>query len=100
MSFTIDCRDRTPREINRLLREAIVAGHRELRVLEPDARHNLAVALLEPVHVIFEGSVGYYCAGMMDGGHVEIRGSAGWGTAESMLDGSVLIDGHAGSGVA
>lgn len=100
MSLTIDCRDKTAREINRELRQAIAAGQREFRILNPDARHNLAVALLEPVKVIFEGSVGYYCAGMMDGGHVEIRGSAGWGTAESMLNGTVLIDGHAGSGVA
>jgi glutamate synthase domain-containing protein 3 len=100
LTFTIDCGGKTTREINRLLREAIAAGQRELRVLEPDARHNLGVALLQPAHVVFEGSVGYYCAGMSDGAHVEIRGTAGWGTAESMLDGTVIIDGHAGSGVA
>lgn len=100
MTFSIDCRGKTTREINRSLRDAIAAGHREIRVLEPDARHNLGVALLQPVHVIFEGSVGYYCAGMMDGAQVEIRGSAGWGTAESMLNGTVIIDGNAGSAVA
>jgi glutamate synthase domain-containing protein 3 len=100
LTFTIDCRGKTTRAINRELRAAVAAGQREVRVLEPDARHNLAVALLEPVRVIFEGSVGYYCAGMMDGGHVEVRGSAGWGTAESMLGGTVVVDGSAGSGVA
>ena len=100
MSFTIDCRGRTTREINRHLREAIAAGQRDIRVLESDARHNLGVALLQPVHVVFEGSVGYYCAGMSDGAHIEIRGSAGWGTAESMMNGTVVIDGNAGSGVA
>ena len=66
----------------------------------PDARHNLGVALLRPVHVVFDGSVGYYCGGMMDGAHVEVRGSAGWGAGESMMDGTVIIDGNAGSGVA
>ena len=100
MTLSIDCRGKSAREINGLLREAIAAGHQEIRVLEPDARHNLGVAILQPVHVLFEGSVGYYCAGMMDGGHVEIHGSAGWGTAESMLSGTVLIQGNAGSGVA
>ena len=100
MSFSIDCRGKTTREINGLLREAVAAGHREIHVMEPDARHNLAVALLQPVHIIFEGSVGYYCGGMMDGGHLEIRGSAGWGTAESMMNGIVLVEGNAGSGVA
>src|SRR6201993_3601113 len=83
-----------------MLREAVAAGHREVHVLEPEARHNLGVALLKPVHLVFDGSVGYYCAGMMDGAKVEIRGSAGWGTAESMMNGTVVIDGNAGSGVA
>jgi glutamate synthase domain-containing protein 3 len=100
LTFTIPCHGKNTREINRELRAAIAAGERDILVAEPDARHNLGVALLEPVRVVFDGSVGYYCAGMMDGAHVEVRGSAGWGTAESMLGGTVLIDGNAGSGVA
>jgi glutamate synthase domain-containing protein 3 len=100
LSFPIDCRDLTTREINHRLREAIAAGHQEIHLLHPDARHNLGVALLQAVRVVIEGSVGYYCAGMMDGARVEVRGSAGWGAAESMLGGSLVIDGNAGSGVA
>jgi glutamate synthase domain-containing protein 3 len=100
LTFTIDCRGKTTREINRELRQAVAAGERDLLVLEPDARHNLGVALLQQVRVVFEGSVGYYCAGMMDGAHVEVRGSAGWGAAESMMGGTVVIDGNAGSGLA
>jgi glutamate synthase domain-containing protein 3 len=100
VTFTIDCTDKPTRAINRQLREAIAAGQREILVRQPDARHNLGVALLQPVKVVFDGSVGYYCAGMMDGAHVEVRGSAGWGTAESMMGGTVIVDGNAGSGVA
>jgi glutamate synthase domain-containing protein 3 len=100
LTATLDCRGKTTREINRLLREAITAGHTEIRLLEPDARHNLAVALLQPVHIVVEGSAGYYCGGMIDGAHIEIRGSAGWGAAESMMSGTVIINGNAGSGVA
>lgn len=100
MAFTIACRDLTTREINRRTREAIAAGERDIRVTEPDARHNLGVALLERVRVTYDGSVGYYCAGMMDGAHVEVRGSAGWGAGESMMGGTLVIDGNAGSGVA
>jgi glutamate synthase domain-containing protein 3 len=100
LTFTLECTGKSTREINRLLREAIAAGERDVLVQDPDARHNLGVALLEPVHVVFDGSVGYYCAGMMDGAHVEIHGSAGWGVAESMMGGTVIIDGSAGSGVA
>jgi len=99
LTFTIHCQGKTTREINRELRDA-TAGEMDIHVLDPGARHNLGVALLRPVRVVFEGSVGYYCAGMMDGAQVEVRGSAGWGAGESMLGGTLLIDGHAGSGVA
>lgn len=100
MTFSIDCQGKATREINRQIREAVAAGENEFHVVHPEARHNLGVALLQPVQVIFEGSVGYYCAGMIDSAHVEIRGSAGWGTAESMMNGTVIIEGNAGSGVA
>jgi methylamine---glutamate N-methyltransferase subunit B len=100
VTFTIHCRAKTTREINRELRQAIAAGQDDVSVLEPDARHNLGVALLQAVRVVFEGSVGYYCGGMMDGAHIEVRGSAGWGAAESMMDGTMIIDGSAGSGLA
>jgi glutamate synthase domain-containing protein 3 len=100
LTCTIDCRGKTTRQINRDLRQAIAAGNTDIRVGGPDARHNLGVALLQPVRVVFEGSVGYYCAGMIDGARVEVRGSAGWGAAESMMGGTVVIDGSAGSGVA
>jgi len=100
LTCIIDCRDKPTRTINQELCAAIAAGHREIVVQGPDARHNLGVALLKPVRIVFDGSVGYYCGGMMDGAHIEVRGSAGWGTAESMLNGTVIIDGNAGSGVA
>ncbi len=100
MALTIDGGGKTTRDINRELRAAIAGGETDVRVLHPEARHNLGVALLQPVRVVFEGSVGYYCAGLMDGARVEVRGSAGWGAAESMMGGSVVIDGSAGSGVA
>ena len=92
MSITIDCQGKTIRDINRQLREAVAAGQKEVRLLNPDARHNLAVALVQPVRVVIEGSVGYYCGGMMDGPTYEVHGSAGWGAAESMMGGSLVIE--------
>jgi glutamate synthase domain-containing protein 3 len=100
LSTSIDCRGKTTRDINRLLRESLARGESEIRLLEPDARHNLAVAIVQPARVIIEGSVGYYCGGMIDGPTIEILGSAGWGTAESMMCGLVTIACDAGSGVA
>jgi glutamate synthase domain-containing protein 3 len=97
---TIQCGGKTTREINQEIRRWIAEGAVEIHVTETEARHNLGVALLQPVRVLFDGSVGYYCAGMSDGATVEVRGSAGWGLAESMLGGAVLVQGSAGNGAA
>jgi glutamate synthase domain-containing protein 3 len=95
---TVDCRGRTIREVNRAIREAVAGGERCVQVSHPEARHNLAVALLEPVELRIAGSVGYYCGGMGDGPHIEIAGSAGWGLAECILSGTVICRRSAGNG--
>lgn len=95
----VDCEGRTIREINRAIRAGAGDG-RTVRVTNPDARHNIAVAVLRPGHIVVEGSAGYYCGGMNDGATIEIRGSAGWGVAEGMLSGHVTVEGNAGNGAA
>jgi glutamate synthase domain-containing protein 3 len=87
------------REINLRIRAGLAAGD-PVEVVNPGARHNLGVALLSSGTVAFDGSVGYYCAGMNDGAQVVVSGSAGWGLAEGMLSGTVLVEGNAGNGAA
>jgi glutamate synthase domain-containing protein 3 len=96
----ITCGGRVTREINAEIRRAIAAGERDIVVQDPGARHNLGVAVLEPVRIRFAGSVGYYCAGLIDGPRIEIDASAGWGLAESMMSGEVVVRGSAGNGAA
>jgi methylamine---glutamate N-methyltransferase subunit B len=96
----VDCRGRTTREINREVRALVAGGQPRIRVAHPEARHNLGVALLQQAEISYEGSVGYYCGGLMDGATIEIQGSAGWGLAECIMGGSVLVRGSAGSGAA
>ncbi len=96
----VNCTDKTPREINQQIRHLIAQGARDILVRGPQARHNLGVAVLQPVRLVFDGSVGYYCAGMIDGPRVEIRGSTGWGAGESMLAGTVIIEQNAGNSTA
>jgi glutamate synthase domain-containing protein 3 len=111
----IDCTGKTTREINELVREAMARGDTEVTLLEPSARHNLAVALPESVRVSIEGSAGYYVAGLNDGASVLVRGSAGismkggllivagnaGGMAGFMMQkGAIIICGNAGDGVA
>jgi glutamate synthase domain-containing protein 3 len=96
----IDCAGRLVREINADIRSAIGVGDTNILVRNPAARHNLGVAILKAASVNFDGSVGYYCGGLMDGPSLEISGSAGWGVAESMLSGKVVVRGSAGNGAA
>lgn len=98
-ALAIDCVGRTVRDVNSAVRAAL-AEERSVTVANPGAQHNLGVALLTPGSVTFDGSVGYYCAGMNDGATVTVRGSAGWGLAEGMMTGLVEVAGNAGSGAA
>jgi glutamate synthase domain-containing protein 3 len=95
--FFIEAVDRTTREVNQLIRQAIGQGERDIHIYDPRGRHNLGVALFEPVHVIFGGSVGFYCGAMGDGPTIEVHGSAGWSTGEGLQSGSVVVRGHAGN---
>ncbi|MCZ6681177.1 MAG: glutamate synthase [Candidatus Poribacteria bacterium] len=96
----IVCVGKTTRDINVEIKRLIARGETDIRVKNPGARHNLGVAILESVELTFDGSVGYYCAGMIDGPTVKVRGSTGWGLAESMMDGTVIVEGSAGNGAA
>jgi glutamate synthase domain-containing protein 3 len=96
----VNCQGRAPREINAEIKHLIHRGDTHIRVLNPGARHNLGVAILKAVTLELDGSVGYYCGGLIDGAKLEVAGSAGWGLAESMMNGLVVVRGSAGNGAA
>lgn len=93
----IEARGNGTTEINRRLKELIAEGEKEIRILNVEAQHNLAVGIVTPVSIVFEGSVGYYCGGLIDGPTVEVHGSAGWGLGESMMSGTIRVRGNAGN---
>ena len=96
----VNCEGRSTQEINAEIKQQIKKGATEILVRNPGARHNLGVAILERVTIRLDGSVGYYCGGLIDGPNFEIAGSAGWGLAESMMNGQVVVRGSAGNGAA
>ena len=96
----VNCDGRSTREINAEIKQQIKQGATTILVHHPGARHNLGVAILEPITIRWEGSVGYYCGGLIDGPRFDIAGSAGWGLAESMMSGEVVVRGNAGNGAA
>ena len=84
------------RDLNQAL-HAIAPGANDIafEVINPRGSHSVAVGIDAPVTVTVQGSVGYYCAGMNDGGAVTVHGSAGPGVAENMMSGTVVIEGDA-----
>jgi len=100
VAATVDAHGKTTREVNEELRALVEAGEREIEVLNPGSRHNLAVGILTPARIVFRGDVGYFCGGLSDGLELEIRGDAGWSLGADMMSGRVLVDGSSGSSTA
>ena len=80
------------RSVNRTLHE-VTAG--DFTIHNPQGAHALAAGLDAPLHVIIEGHVGYYCAGMNKQAAVTVHGNAGTGLAENIMSGTVRITGNA-----
>jgi glutamate synthase domain-containing protein 3 len=94
----LDARDLSTRKINAELRWLLYEqGVRDVTILNPSARHSLGVGILTRCKIRFEGSLGYFACGLIDGPEVHITGRVGWSCAENMMSGVVVIDGNAGS---
>jgi len=96
----LDCAALSTREINRAIRKAAADGVPEIRLTNPGARHSMAVAIMQPVAVTFEGSVGWYCGGMCDGPDISVTGNCGWSLGENLMSGSITVRGNAGNSAA
>jgi glutamate synthase domain-containing protein 3 len=95
---TFDARQLTTRQINLELRRLVYEeGVHEVSIQNPGARHSLGVGILTRCRIRFEGSLGYFACGMIDGPEVHITGRVGWSACENMMSGVVVIDGNAGS---
>jgi glutamate synthase domain-containing protein 3 len=95
---TFDARNLTTRQINLELRRLIYQMDiRNITVRNPGAKHSLGVGILARCRITFEGSLGYFAAGLIDGPEVHITGRVGWSACENMMSGVCVIDGNAGS---
>ncbi len=83
--------------INLKLRDLMGDGHGAIVVKNPLAKHSLGVGILSRLQLYFEGSLGYFGVGMIDGPNVRISGRVGWSCAENMMAGTVVIEKNAGS---
>jgi glutamate synthase domain-containing protein 3 len=95
---SFDAHGLTTRRINLELRWLLYErGIRHVTVRNPGARHSLGAGILTRCRITFEGSIGYFACGLIDGPEVHIRGRVGWSACENMMSGVVVIDGNAGS---
>lgn len=86
------------RQINLELRWLLTEqGVTDVTVVNPGARHSVGVGILQRCRLRFEGSLGYFGLGLIDGPEVEVTGRVGWSVAENMMSGVVVIQKNAGS---
>ena len=97
-SAEFDAHDLTTRQINLELRWLInEQGITDVTVRNPGAKHSLGVGILTRCRITFDGSLGYFGCGIIDGPEVHIKGRVGWSACENMMSGVVVIDHNAGS---
>lgn len=83
--------------INARIRALMAEGFGHIVVQNPMARHGIGVGLLNRLKLDFEGSLGYFGCGLLDGPVVHISGRVGWSCGENMMAGVVVIEKNAGS---
>ena len=95
---SFDARDLSTRQINLELRRLLYEeGVEDVTVLNPGAKHSLGVGILTRCRITFDGSLGYFGCGLVDGPEVHVKGRVGWSACENMMSGVVVVDGNAGS---
>src|SRR3954453_22976124 len=88
----------TTRQINLELKNLLYErGITDVTVKNPGAKHSLAVGILTRCRITFEGSLGYFGCGLIDGPEIHVKGRVGWSACENMMSGVVVIDSNAGS---
>jgi len=97
-SAVFDAHELTTRKINGELRWLIYElGIKNVTVKNPSARHSLGTGILSRCKITFEGSLGYFGCGLIDGPEIQVNGRVGWSCAENMMSGVVVIESNAGS---
>jgi methylamine---glutamate N-methyltransferase subunit B len=95
---TFDAGELTTRQVNLELRWLIYEqGVRDVTVVDPGAKHSIGVGILQRCRIRYEGSLGYFGLGLIDGPEITVTGRVGWSVCENMMSGVVVIEKNAGS---
>jgi methylamine---glutamate N-methyltransferase subunit B len=104
-AFSVDFNKRTEFDateletsaLNRKIDALMQQGYGTVVVHNPGAKHSLGVGILNRLQLYFEGSLGYFGCGLIDGPNVRVKGRVGWSCAENMMAGTVVVEKNAGS---
>ncbi|MBI1987861.1 MAG: hypothetical protein HYS70_05900 [Nitrospinae bacterium] len=84
------------RELNRMVREAIAGGEKEIELAGVNGQRYIADGINEKVKILIHGVPGNDLSAFMNGPTVIVYANAQDGVANTMNDGKVVIHGHAG----
>ena len=79
-------------EANKKIDSLMSEGYGTIVIKNPQGKHSLGVGILNKLNLIFEGSLGYFGIGSIDGPIVRVNGRVGWSCAENMMAGKVVIE--------
>ena len=96
-SGEIDAESLNQQEVNAEIRRLMSEGVGTITVRNPGAKHSLGVGILSRLNLHFDGSLGYFGCGLLDGPNVTVSGRVGWSCGENMMAGTVLIEKNGGS---
>ncbi|HAK53735.1 MAG TPA: GXGXG motif-containing protein [Gammaproteobacteria bacterium] len=96
-SGEIDAQSLSQEEVNAEIRRLMSDGVGTITVRNPGAKHSLGVGILSRLNLHFDGSLGYFGCGLLDGPNVTVSGRVGWSCGENMMAGTILIKKNAGS---
>ncbi len=93
----LDTTDLSTIKVNGKIRELMSQGYGSIVIKNPRGKHSLGVGILSRLNLTFEGSLGYFGVGLIDGPNVRIKGRVGWSCGENMMSGTILVEKNAGS---
>ncbi|MBI5234254.1 MAG: hypothetical protein HY880_07850 [Deltaproteobacteria bacterium] len=93
---TIDAKGLYYRDLNRLVREAVEKGEKDILLKDVNGQYYIGDGLRKNVRITVEGVPGNDLAAFMDGPTVIVKGNAQDNIGNTMNSGKVVVHGHAG----
>jgi glutamate synthase domain-containing protein 3 len=94
--YEIDAKGMYYRDLNRMVREAVKKGEKDIHLKNVNGQYYLGDGLREKVNITVEGVPGNDMAAFMDGPTITVNGNAQDNICNTMNSGKVVVRGHAG----